>query len=515
MNDATQRRMLMRFGAALSAFILMIPGLGTAHSTNPESSFMDNFTTLGPLPGADTADTYEIKNGSWSVRDVPANLNTSALGTRRVLWQDSTATSNLDNTGVNREPTVYVRGKRWRSFTAQVTAAIVTIATQNNGDPVAGSSVGLAFRAPVNGGIADQNNQYLFTSAVTGTVTGFPTGKGLTLFKRVGAGYYLLHTKTVSTWADFTKPHDYKVVVSGGRIMCYFDGRLVIDHTDIPSGDQPTTVDPLPGLPIDAGAVGLRTSGTKAWFDDLRIVGNDAYEGRAFALDMRASYGDPAQIRRGVDITLSNQLNALGQNRIDTGFVYEDHETFDYAVARSIDSPGGGPLAGVDLRTTGRGGTVTSAARLFGVNLVTNDPDMHVLVTLHAAMIETVASAGCSTVGSQLNITNGTLYVTIVDTVAGSSQTIGPFPLRSTYEPNTALVDLPGVLTIVMHHRIITSVPRRVEAAALKIVMPEGTQTLLQDQTINGQRVSATNATTQPAEITIGGVVAARYCDPT
>lgn len=498
-----------RIAAALVAFALAIPGLGAAHITNSENGFFDSYETLGNLAGSQTTDPYEIKSGTWRITDVPTTAGVAALGTSRVLQQDSRATN------VTSDPMVFVRDLKFRSFTAQVTAAYLD--ALSTGDPAPGAGVGLVFRAPVSDGLADRDNLYLFSSVVTGIATGFPTGKGLVLFKRVGRTYYLLSSQVIPTWVDLLRPHDYKVVMTSGHIMAYFDGRLVIEHTDIPSGDLPTTTDPLPGLPFDSGAVGLRTSGARAWFDNFSVVGNDGYEGRANAFDVYASYGQrstntAADVRRGVVPQSSNLLNSLGSNKLDTGFVYHDHDDFNDAAVRPVDNPGnGGPLAGAEVSTVGSDGSVISTARLLGVNISAIDPTQRLKVTFTASSVETIARASCTGTSSVMNMVAGMLTVEIVNTGDGSSQVIGPFPIQDSYGPNSVIRDQPGLITIVAHYRKASTLPQRVEAAALRIVMPESSQGV-GAMDAGGQRTPSAGTQTPAAEVLVADVVAGRYC---
>ena len=512
MAPSRARSQRLRLAAALFALVVCLPGLGSAHATTP-NGFEDHFDTLGPLAGTDPGDAYEIKSGSWRVVDNPKVAGAPAAGADRVLEQESRAT----NVSAGGDPIVFVRNLTWRSFTAQVTAAFLDAGS--TGDPVAGSSVGIAFRAPVHDdGLADADNLYLFTSVVTGVAPGFPTGKGLVLFKRVGRTYYLDDKQVVPTWADLTQPHEYKVTMTQGHIQCFFDGRLVIDRTDVASPDQPTAADPLPGLPIDGGTVGLRTSGARAVFDDFKVYGNDAYEGRAAAIDGLAQYGQrsstAADVRRGAAPSLSQELTAYGANQTDTGFVYHDHAGFDDAIVRPVDNPtvGGGPLAGAELRTVGSGDTVTSTARLLGVNLVSTDPTKHVSVTFVASTVETIARANCAGTSSDMNVTDGNVFVQITDVTSGSTQKLGPFPLTFNQDPNTTLVNVPGTVTVIAHARYATDTPDRIEVDALKIVFYNQSQQL-GSQGSGAARTPALSVDNTPAgEVVIGRVVAGRYC---
>jgi hypothetical protein len=514
-HAGSRRGRTKRFALVVLALGIGIPAPGSAHGTT--NGYQDNFESYGnnPLPGFLASDPWEIKSGAWRVAEQPLNDAPTATDVNRILIQDSKAITP-------NEPLAFVRAKSFRQLTIQVTAAMLD-PINAFGDTVASSSVGVVFRAPITDGISDKDNLYLFTSVVTGVAPGFPTGKAYALFKRVGRGYYLLNTKIASTWADFSKPHDYKVVMAQGHVTAYIDGRLVIDHTDIPSGDTPTLQDPFPGLPFDQGAVGLRTSGTRAWFDNFSVVGNDAYEARANALDFYTNYGasgqgPQTQARRGVALQASAEMNRMGTRVADTGFLYHDHD-FDEAFLRPLVDPSTGrPAGGATIGASAKNGVVTSTLRLSGVTLKVADPDGRLQVILVADAIDATATASCGGTDSFLNVVNGSIYVQVKGVDRVGDTVFGPFPFNHAIRPNTVIYEKPQVISIVAHARISSTAPRRVEMAALKVVVPEsGGITVPAQQTPptpagGGTRTPETTVGTAPLELTLGPAVAGRYC---
>jgi hypothetical protein len=504
---AKKRGTSWRLGAVALVVCLASSGLSGAHSTNA-NGFSDTFETPGMLPSGPN-DPWEVKSGIWSITDQSSVDLTASNSTNHVLVQSSKSLAPND-------PIAFVRDKLFRSFTAQVTAAFMD-PTSLFADLTPGSSVGLAFRSPLAcppgspGGdcdpedaIADQNNLYVFSAVVTGVSPGFPTGRAFALFKRVARGYYLLDTKTAGTWADLTQPHQYKVTMTGGHIQAFVDGRLVIDHTDIPSPDSPTTSDPFPGLPFDSGAVGVRTSGSRAWFDDFQVVGNDAYEGRALAVDAYTQYGERSQVRHGESVQLTNVLGREGLNAADTGFRYHDHD-FNETIVTPLSGPGGDPALGATIGTSGKDGTTSSTARLSGVHLSFSDPNNTVTVQIQADSIESNASATCRSTSSALNIVNGFISIVVKNAPQVPDQTIGPFPLQTNYRPNTVVVSQKPFVTVIAHEERASTLPRRVDSTALKITFPEGSI-----PTIPGQAAPVT--VNPPLEVSLGHVVAGRYC---
>lgn len=523
----TKQRRGIRLAAAMLALGIAIPGAG-AHASSP-NAFFDDFESypIGALPGSLTTHPWEVKNGVWKVGLQQATDASPTQDSNKILIQDSRAStaSNGD------EPIAFVRALSFRSFTIQVTAAMMD--SQNIlGDLPDFSSAGIVFRAPVFDGIADKDNLYLFSAVIGQPTKQMPTGKAYQLFKRVARCYFPVDrcagskqelALVSSTWADFSKPHDYKVVVTRGHIQCFVDGRLVIEHTDIPSPDQSTVDDPLPGLPFDTGAVGLRTSGTRAWFDNLKVVGNDAYEARANAFDVYTNYGASGAgpqggIRRGGTVLLSQQLGATGMNPVDTGFVYSDQPTFNRSVVSPIVNPGDAqPLAGITLGAVAANDTVTSTARMSALNFTSTEPTSRVSVVVRADGFNLTASASCTSIASSLNLYNATISITIQNPDKTPVTSIGPFPLSQSYPPNSVLFNKPGVVSVTAHWRLASLPPNRIDAAALRISFPEG-QTKIESQQVGlpgtpvNVRTPETSIQNPPLEFTLAEVVAGRYC---
>lgn len=507
-QEATTRRRI-RSGLLVFALGVSATGIGVADTGLPRE-FRDSFSTPGPLPGTLPGDPWQIVNGVWTITDSALTDGNPTAAQNRVLIQNSKAATP-------NEPLAFVRGLSFREVTAEVTAAFLD-PTDALGSLPLGASVGLVARAPVFEGKGDPDNLYLFSAFVTGVTRQFPTGKALGLFKRVARGYYLLDTKVVQTWADFTKPHRYKMVVGNGRVRAYFDNRLVIDHTDIPSGDIPTTTDPFPGLPFDQGTVGLRTSGTRAWFDDFVVVGNDASEGRAGIMDLYTQLGEGQQARRGDSLTLSNSLQNLQLNRLDTGFRYSG-DTMDAVAVRALENPfASGSEFGATARTRTKGNAVVSTVRFGGGELKLREPiNASMTLTLVSKVVEVEATASCATRGSSMSFTDASLMIEIVDDPVLPNMVIGPFPLRTSYPPNTVIYERAGVMSIVAHPQSLSSAPSRVEAGALRVIIPEGGAVEAQQGNYNLPGVTTVRTPgaivpTPPLDLVIAPVTAGRYC---
>jgi hypothetical protein len=418
-------RNAQRMRGALVVLALALGTLSTASAHGSHNAFVDGFNTLGPLPGTRAIDPYEIKAGSWTVVEQSALDAPAASSANNVLVQGSRdITPN--------EPMVLVRARSCRSLTMQVRAAYMDVPLDR--DPVAGTSVGIVFRAPIFGGIADKDNLYLFSASVTGITRDFPTGKSYALFKRVGRGYYPLTGQIEHTRDNLAQPHDYKVVAAGGRIQAFVDGRKIIDHVDLPAGDQVTLQDPFPGLPYDQGAVGLRTSGTRAWYDDLKYACNDAYEGRASVVNAYTQYGVDQDVKRGEAVTAYETFSALGTVKPDTGFSYHDHD-FDDAIARPVSAPGGEPSIGAALRTTAKSGTTRSELRLSGATFTFADPNGNVTVDVKADSIEVASTASCTAQSSIVRFTNASLTVHLRGLSPGPERELRSLRARSSVRP--------------------------------------------------------------------------------
>ena len=498
----------LRAGLAVAALAMTVVNVSEAVTLPQE--FRDSFDTPGPLPGTLATDPWEIRNGVWTVTDADPTSGNPASAANRVLVQSSKAITPV-------EPLVFVRGQSFREVTAEVTIAFMD-PLDRFGTLPQGASAGLVVRSPIDEGKADADNLYLFSAFSTGFQRGFPTGKALGLFKRVARGYSLLESRVVHTWADLTQPHRYKVVMGRGRISAYFDNRLVIEHLDLPSPDHSTPTDAFPGLPFDQGAVGLRTSATRAWFDDFVVIGNDAYEGRAFVTDAYTQFGESTQVRRGESLSVSQLTQTYGADRLDTSYVYGG-QGIDETAVRALENPFNEDSEfGGTVRTRSVDGASISSVRLAGGELFLREPvNQSVTATLVAKGVEAVATADCEQTSSSVKFTEASLMVQIADDPVLPDFTVGPFPLATEYAPNTVIYERPGIIKIIAHPRTTLSAPQRVEAAALKIMIPEGGNIATEPSNIpvpgvTTVRVPGTGTPTPPLEITLAGVTAGRYC---
>jgi len=481
-----------RLMLAFVALAVVVSSAAVSPATSYPYKFVDGFNTLGPLASS-PSDVYEVVRGAWEVVDLQDLLTPTP---RRVLMQSSLAATP-------KEPVVFIRDRVFRTMSVQVTGALL--------EERFASSLGIVFRAPVlEDGTADPDNLYLFSAQYVGPSVS-ETGRTFMLWKRVTQGYFPLTTKIAPTWMDLTQPHQYKVTMEKGHIQAFVDGRLVIEHTDVPSGDVPTQTDPLPGLPFDAGSVGLRTSNGAAWFDDLIVVSDDAHEGRANVVDVFAEYGIGGQTKRGIGLQTSNELMQRGLPGADTGFVYEtgDHDT---AVVRPFE--GSGFSLGASLRTSAAGDLVTSTSRIMRMAAEVTDPSGMVTVRIDAAKIDTTVTANCKRTTSDVSLARTELTISLGGEGAPDT-TIGPFPIASSYGPNTVLFERAGLVRIIAHATRASTLPPRVEATALRIEFPGG-QARTDDVIVGGARIlPGQNLGSNPAlRIDIGNAVAGRYCSP-
>lgn len=501
-------RNAQRMRGTLVVLALALGTLGNASAHGTQNAFVDGFNTLGPLAGTRAIDPYEIKAGSWRVVEQSALDAPAASSANNVLVQNSKdITPN--------EPMVFVRARACRSLTMQVRAAYMDVPF--GGDPVAGTSVGIVFRAPLFGGLADKENLYLFSASVTGITRDFPTGKSYALFKRVATGYYALLGQIEHTRDNLGAPHDYKVVAAGGRIQAFVDGRKIIEHVDLPAGDLVSDQDPFPGLPYDQGAVGLRTSGTRAWYDDLKYACNDAYEGRASVVNAYTQYGIDQDVKRGEAVTAYETFASLGTVQPDTGFSYHDHD-FDDAIARPISAPGGEPSIGAALRATAKSGTSRSELRLSGASFTFADPNGQVTVDVKADSIEVASTASCTTQSSIVRFTNASLTVNVKGVAPLPDLSFGPFALEPQYQPNTEIAQRTDVFSIIAHPLDKLKVSggaggndlgNRRDVSALRII--------IKDPTLDLPRLPVPGASggsvkTIPIRFDLANVVAGRYC---
>lgn len=506
--QSSGRRSHVRIGVLVAGIALSATNLGVASGMAQE--FRDSFNSPGPLPGTLSSHPYEIKNGVWTVTDADIRSSNPATASNRVLVQGSKAITP-------NEPLVFVRGHSFREVTAEVTFAMMDPLDQFGTLPP-GASAGIVVRAPIDQGVADPDNFYLFSAFSTGVLPQYPTGKALGLFKRIARGYELLDSQVVHTWADLTRPHRYKLVMGRGQIRAYFDNRLVINHTDIPSPDYKTPSDPFPGLPFDQGAVGLRTSATRAWFDDLVVVGNDAYEGRAYAGDVYTQFGESTQARRGDAVTVSQLGQTYGASRLDTGFTYGASSVSSAAI-RAMQNPFNPDAEfGATINTSSKNGAAVSTVRLAGGEIFVQEPmNRSISATLVSKGVESVATASCDAASSRVVFTDSSLTVRISNDPVLPDMTLGPFPLATEYAPNTIIYERAGVISIIAHSSLVTAAPRRVEAAALRISIPDGG--VIYQQPVDTQIPNVTTVRTPgagvpipPLEMTIAGVTAGRYC---
>ncbi|MFN2613755.1 MAG: hypothetical protein ABR552_02915 [Actinomycetota bacterium] len=503
-STQTPKRRAVRTVLLLLILAVAVPSFGFASPTPAtDHGFFDNFESYGTgaLPAFRTSDPWQIAGGSWNVV-TQSGQDAPIVGTaNHILVQSANAVTPND-------AIAFVRAMDFRELTVQVTAAFTSIANQQPlTDPTINSTLCIAFRSPITDGIADRDDLYLFCAIVTGVQPWSPTGKGYELFKRVGRSYFPLTSKLTPTWDDLFRPHDYKVVMGGGRILGFVDGRQVIDFTDLAAGDQPTPTDPFPFLPWESGAVGVRTSAASAWFDNFVAVGNDASDGRAAAVTAWSEYGNPASnSRRGFSAELSNVALREGLNAYpDTGFVYHDQDPYTDSNISPVELPGG-PTMGVDLEVRGADGVTTSVARLGHVDLSFTDPGNRVTVMLQADAIESTSTATCDETHSTMSIDNGTL--TIIEHGVDSSvpdKTIGPIPLNETYPENTHLKESqnPIPFTLMAHVVDKTLEPHRATVSAFRIMIPEGLVQL---------PVGSSSFMMPGLQIDIAQVAAGRYC---
>ena len=504
-TPARSRGRRTRLGLAMLALLLAVVSTGESVAVMRPTMFRDSFDELGPLKGTAPSDPYEIKRGEWEVVDLPDLLTFG--NPRRVVRQNSTAgTTPNSSTGTGKEPVVFIRDSSFRALSVQVTAALIA--------PIPGSSVGVVFRAPIlEDQSADQDNLYLFSAENTGFVPGFPTGKAFVLWKRIGQGYYMLSDKVVHTWADLTKPHTYKVTMDSGHIRAFVDGNLIIEHTDVPSGDKPSDLDKFPGLPYHAGSVGLRTSNTRGWFDDLVVVADDAYEGRATALDAYYSYPFPLDARQGSAATLSQELDNHGLRELfDTGFVYSD-APFDRFVVKNYED--GKTQLGASLRTRAFDGMTESTAQVLRARAELQDLTSRISLVIDAARIDATVTASCEATTSEVHFADTSVAIMLSNGDGTPDTVIGPFNIDSTYQPNSVIYNQPGVFQLIAHRRIKSSKPQWIQASALSLLLPH--EALALDQVnVGGNRVVPSTAlgASPGLVVDIGRAVAGRYCAP-
>ncbi|HVL89260.1 MAG TPA: hypothetical protein VM841_03385 [Actinomycetota bacterium] len=405
------------------------------------------------------------------------------------------------------EPVAFVRNGNWQNLVVQVRAAYDGN-SQNSG-------VGIVFRAPVDPvtGTADKNNFYLFTtSSQVPHPELCPTGRCVALFKRIGGAYFLATMKpTFLNFVNANGPaesHVYKVVMSGNRIQAYVDGRLLIDVTDTPGDDISGTRFSMPGPMFANGTVGLRTSNTRAWFDDFVVMGDSerAYEGRAAAM---TTFGQVGAGSTGA---------VLQATAADTNFQYHDHDfptgTGTEGTFIGPTSPGNGFTGGALVQTRGQNGTTSSSAQLFGFSgtISQSMPDGSIVdVTLISDTISARASTNCddppSTRVELLNFS----YLVVVKNAQGLpilnegkvSQVVPP--------PNTVISDPQsngGYVRIVLNSQQTTTDPKRADVSGIQIDFLQRPLTVS-----SGQSTIADTGITF-ASVQLANVVAGRLCMP-
>ncbi|HEX9696768.1 MAG TPA: hypothetical protein VGB64_10715 [Actinomycetota bacterium] len=475
------------------------------------NGYSDNFDYTGVTPTNDVP----IDQLDWQITPtatdgtpipnvwVVGSVQTSTLGGPgseiKALKQRTTGS-------VPSEPIAFVRNGNWQNLIVQARGAFDGN-SQNSG-------VGIVFRAPVdiNTGVADKNNFYLFTAASSVPDPRLcPTGRCVFLFKRIGGAYFLSAVK--NTYLNFVnasgpaESHLYKVVMSGNRIQAYVDGRLLIDVVDSP-GDDIAGALSMPGPMFANGTVGLRTSGTRAWFDDFSVMGDSerAYEGRAAAL---TTYGQVGAGATGA---------VLQATAADTNFHYHDH---DFPTGPSTEgtfigptSPGNGFAGGALVQTKGTDGTTTSSAQLFGFSgtITQTMPDGTMIdVTMVSDTISATASTNCDdTPFTNVQLLNFS-YLIVVRNAQGLPLVNEGKVTQVVPPPNTVISDPQsngGYVQIVLNSQRTTTDPKRADVSAIQIDFLQRPLT-----------VSSGNSTVATSDITfasvqLANVVAGRLCMP-
>lgn len=464
-----------------------------------------NLTSTAPLDPF-VWQTYPVNSignpvpNVWVVGSVQSTSLTSLGGEVKALRQRTTGAGAS-------EPIAFVRNGNWQNMVVQVRAAFEG-ASQNSG-------LGILFRSPVDpvSGLADRNNFYLFTavnSVPSTNPNAFFTGRGFALFKRVGGAYYLA-TKADS-YLNFVgsnganETHTYKVVMSGSHIMCYVDGRLVIEVNDTP-GDDVSGIFAMPGPMIANGTVGVRTSNTRAWFDDFIVMGDGprAYEGRAAAVTTFGQIGSGAT---GI---------VVQQTAGDTDFQYHDHDfptgTSTEGTVLSPTAPGNGFAGGALVRTQGKDGVASSEATLLGVSGLVSQtmPDgSSVEVSLVSDSIAAKATASCDATTTNVTLVNFT-YLIVVRNQQGIPLLFEGKNTQLNPPPNTILADPTtsgGYIQITLNYQKVTDDPKRADVAAIRVDFVQRRQ-LVQS---GGSSIYDTGLTT--ASVQLANVVAGRFCTP-
>ncbi|MHB8510915.1 MAG: hypothetical protein ACYDCC_01945 [Actinomycetota bacterium] len=500
--------------AILSLAIAGLPFAAHADITGGlQDGYSDNFNYPGVTPAHDVpldathwqtmpvASNGQSVAGVWTVGDV----NTSGTGLDSVLSTSSNTKALKQNTnGFNAaEPIAFVRGGDWQNMIIQVTAAFLGSA--------ANAGVGVVFKAPVDpiSGLADKNNYYFF-NGVNSPRLCIVTTSCFVLGKRVGGQFFL--AAVTPTYLNLVPSngqvfqHVYKVIMSGDHIMCFIDGQLLIDVHDT-SGDDSDTLGggfTLPGPMFADGTVGVRTSETKAWFNNFTVMGNSpkASEGRAAAMD---TYGQAGSGANGV---------AIQQTGADTGFQYNDHDFSNTPSQSTIApvSPTNGVTGGALVSTTGSNGLVTSTAQLLGFSgvLTQTMPDgSTVIVNLMSDSISAVATATCDATTAAVQLQNMS-YVITVNNSSGVPLVQDGKVTQVNPPANTTIADpasTGGYVKITLNSQDRTTDPMRADVSAIRIdFLQQNLQAMSQGKTLADSGITY-------ATVHIANVVAGRLCN--
>lgn len=477
-------------------------GLASGYSDtfNYEDASITNNVPLDPAAWQ----TYPVASNGASVPNIwmVGGVQTSTLGEPgseiKALKQQSTGAGPS-------EPVAYVRGGDWRNMIVSTRASFV-------GNSI-NSGIGIVFRAPVDpvSGLADRNNYYLFTAVQkTPDARDCFTGRCYFLIKRVGGAFFL--AGMAHTYLNFVNPtgpgesHVYKVVMSGNRILAYVDNYLVMEVTDTPGDDQRGMFS-MPGPMFANGTVGLRSSNTKAWFDDFTVLGDGprAYETRAAAMSI---YG---QIGVGTNGSVQQVIGA------DTNPQYNDHDFMSDVASGGLPvsqvSPSEGIAGGSMVTTKGQDGTASATAQLLGFTgaMTQRMPDGSTIdITFSSDAITASARASCESTFSEVRIANFT-YLIVVKNPNGEP-IINDGKVTNFIAPPNTVIEYPsgsgGYVKITLNSQKKTIDPRRLDVSAVRI-------DLLQSKASVGTGTSTiadTGITT--ASIKLANVVAGRLCEP-
>ncbi len=454
----------------------------------------------------------------WVIESRPTTANVAQLGTVSVLVNRSKAITP-------NEPIAFVK-KEMGNFVMEARAAFDRTVPVNSG-------VGIVWRAPVNPntGEIDRKNLYLLTSVnAAPNPRTFPTGHAFMVFKRV-AGTYYMAAPPVNTWTEFSnsKFHSYKVTMVDDRMQAWIDGVKIFDLVDSPGDDNPTGGPyKMPGPAFAAGAVGVRSSGTQALFDDLVVASSPAYEGRAAVLNM---YGQAGLHAAGLNTQPTGQVPAGIEQQLaggDTGFKYHDHD-FNTSSNGPLASPVGNIAIGA-LYTKGEIDpetgleTTTSAAEVAGFGGTFSDPLGRTTVTISGDLIRANATASCQGTTSLVDVINLTWEVVYKDSSGNVWMSEGN-TTKLTAPPNTNLLDprnhtgvLPSVpngpdpntsfdqipVRITLHSRMSSTQPQRMEVAGIRISFLQTTNVAPDRANVPGNIV---------ADVALANVVAGKLCN--